>query len=261
MPRRAAPALDATRWTAFFRKAADFHAARILKPGWHPRSTAEAAFIAPLLLGVKLLQQPTWEQAARKAAEHYAARHLSMAEPYWGGTLDAQCEDKEGAAMAFQGFLSLYEFTRDPRHLAWARHACNAMLTYTVVWDIDLPPGRLRDHAFHTRGWTAVSPQNQHLDVWGTVVAPDIYRLGELEHRADLKQLALVMYRTCGQLIDARGEQGEQLEQTNYTQRRGNAVFTRGDYNETWTVFWITAHFLTGAARFAELGVPIWEEQ
>src|SRR4051812_25605551 len=31
----------------------------------------------------------------------------------------------------------------------------------------------------------------------------------------------------------------------------------RGDYNESWTVFWITAHFLTGAARFVELGVPL----
>lgn len=32
----------------------------------------------------------------------------------------------------------------------------------------------------------------------------------------------------------------------------------RGDYNKSWTVFWITAHFLTGAARVVELGVPIW---
>jgi hypothetical protein len=35
------------------------------------------------------------------------------------------------------------------------------------------PPGRLRDHGFRTRRWTVVSPQNQHLDVWGAVVAPD----------------------------------------------------------------------------------------
>ncbi len=253
--------LDSTKWEAFFRRAADLHSARILRADWRPRSTSEAAFIAPLVLGYQLLHADAWRRAALKAGEHYAARHLSMREPYWGGTLDAQSEDKEGAAMAFQGFLALYELTGKPEHLAWARHACGVMLTYTVVWDIDLPPGRLRDHDFHTRGWTAVSPQNQHLDVWGTVVAPDIYRLGEIDHREDLKQLALVMYRTCGQLIDARGGQGEQMEQTNYTQRQGDAAFRRGDYNETWTVFWITTHFLTGAARFAELGVPVWESR
>ena len=44
-------------------------------------------------------------------------------------------------------------------------------------------------------------------------------------------------------------------------------VFHRHDHKPTlresagWTVFWITAHFLNGAARFAELGVPIWEEE
>ena len=32
----------------------------------------------------------------------------------------------------------------------------------------------------------------------------------------------------------------------------------RGGYAESWTVFWITAHFLNAAARFEELGVPIW---
>jgi hypothetical protein len=32
----------------------------------------------------------------------------------------------------------------------------------------------------------------------------------------------------------------------------------RGGYREEWTVFWITAHFLTAAARFVELGLDIW---
>ena len=142
------------------------------------------------------------------------------------------------------------------------RHACDVMLTYTVVWDIDLPPGRLRDHRLRTRGWTVVSPQNQHLDVWGTISAPDVYRLGQIDNREDLKRVAILMYRSCGQMIDPWGSQGEQLHHTNYIQR--NQAFDilklRGDYNEQWTVFWVTAHFLTGAARFAEMGVPIWAQ-
>jgi hypothetical protein len=184
-----------------------------------------------------------------------------MREPYWGGALDAQCEDKEGAAAALQGFLALYELTRNPEHLRWARHACDVVLTCVVVWDMDLPPGRLRDHGFRTRGWTVVSPQNQHLDVWGVIVAPDIYRLAELDQREDLKRLAILMYRSCGQLIDPYGSQGEQMHHTNYGQlNQVQDVFAlRGSYNEQWTVFWITAHFLNAAARFLELGVPIWQ--
>jgi hypothetical protein len=252
--------VDTRRWEAFLQKAADLHSARIQGPDWHPPSTSDAAFIAPLVMASQLLARPKYQQAAVKAAAHYADRHLSMREPYWGGTLDAQCEDKEGAAMAFQAFLSLYEATHEPKYLEWARHAADVVLTYVVTWNIDLPPGRLRDHAFRTKGWTAVSPQNQHLDVWGTYVAPDLYKLGQIDGREDLRQLALLMYRSCGQLIDPQGSQGEQMQQTNYIQGTQAAAgkTLRGGYNETWTVFWITAHFLTGAAQFAEQGVKIW---
>jgi hypothetical protein len=150
--------------------------------------------------------------------------------------------------------------THSPEHLAWARHAADVMLTYTYVWDVPMPAGRLADHRVRTRGWTSVSVQNQHLDVWGALTAPDVYRLGQIDGREDLKKLALVMYRSAGQLIDAQGSQGEQLQQTNYAQRGRDVEFSemRGGYHETWTVFWITAHFLNGAARFAELGVPVW---
>ena len=119
----------------------------------------------------------------------------------------------------------------------------------------------MRDAAFKTRGWTAVSVQNQHLDVWGAILAPDIYRLGQIDQREDLRRLAMVVYRTCGQLIDPYGGQGEQMEHTNYVQRKRAFDLNdfRGGYNDQWTVFWITAHFLTGAARFVELGVPIGE--
>ena len=182
-----------------------------------------------------------------------------MSEPYWGGTLDASCEDKEGAWAALEGFLALYQLTKEDRHLHWAQHAADVVLTYLVVWDIDLPAGRLRNHGFKTRGWTAVSVQNQHIDVYGVLIAPSIYRLGQLTNRSELQDLALLMFRSCGQLIDPFGSQGEQPQQTNYAQRGEvkSAFRLRGDYVEDWTVFWITAHFLNAAAQFKELGVNI----
>lgn len=255
--------IDTSKWEAFLRKACDVHAARILSEDWRPVSTNEAAFLAPLVKAARLFGVSRYHQAALKAASHYAQRHLDMREPYWGGTLDASSEDKEGAAIAFQGFLELYEVTHEAEHLRWARHACDVMLTYTYVWDVPLPPGRLSDHRLRTRGWTSVSPQNQHLDVWGVLVAPEVYRLGQILGRDDLRKLALVMYRSCGQLIDPYGSQGEQLQQTNYAQRGVDVPLDklRGGYHETWTVFWITAHFLTGGARFLELGVPVWQPQ
>lgn len=248
------------RWEAFLRQACDVHSSRILADRWKPVSTNEGFFIAPLCAATVLFDTDRYRTAAEKAGLHYAARHVPMREPYWGGTLDAQCEDKEGAYAALQGFLALYELTRDRQYLDWACHACDVVLSYVVIWNIDLPPGRLRDHAFQTRGWTVVSPQNQHIDAYGVLMAPDIYRLGKLLDREDMQQLALLMVRSCGQLMDPFGSHGEQPQHTNYAQRGqvDSAFGLRGGYAEDWTVFWLTAHFLNAAAQFAELGVEVW---
>ncbi|AWB66295.1 hypothetical protein C2869_07550 [Saccharobesus litoralis] len=253
--------VDTSKWQTFFKQAADFHAKRILKEDWQPVSTNEAFVIAPLALGAILFNEPKYQQAAIKAGQHYAQRHLSMQEPYWGGTLDAIGEDKEGAWGAFQAFMSLYDLTGETEYLSWAEHAANVMLTYTVVWDIPMPAGRLADHQFKSTGWTAVSPQNQHLDVYGVLTTPLLYRLAQLTNNDQLKRLAKVMYLSCGQLIDPMGSQGEQIQQTNFVQsshnikQAGDAVdpsHFRGGYSEEWTVLWITAHFLTAAAMFEE---------
>lgn len=251
--------VDKSAWEAFLVRACTVHASRILRPEWHPVSTAEAFFVSPLLKAYQLFGREDFHQAAMKAVEHYARRHLDMTEPYWGGTLDARCEDKEGAWAAFQAFLSAYEVSGRPEHLQWAAHAMDVVLTYTVLWDIDLPPGRLRDHGLKTRGWTVVSAQNQHLDVYGVLIAPSVWRMGDYLGRPELKQLAAVMFRSCGQLIDPWGSQGEQIQHTNFAQRGDLTDLTkfRGGYSEDWTVLWITAHFLTAAAEFASMGVDL----
>ena len=50
-----------------------------------------------------------------------------MSEPYWGGTLDTSCEDKEGAWAALEGFLALHELTDETRYLTWAQHAADVV--------------------------------------------------------------------------------------------------------------------------------------
>jgi hypothetical protein len=253
--------LNTTRWEEFLRHACDVHTERILREDWSPISTNEGFFIAPLCMASELLEEPRYLRAARKAADVYGQRHVSMREPYWGGTLDASCEDKEGAYAALQGFLAVYNVTREKKYLDWARHAMDVVLTYVCVWDIDMPAGRLRDHAFKTRGWTAVSVQNMHIDVFGVLIAPEIYRMGELLQSDELRRLALLMFRSCGQLLDAYGSQGEQPQHTNYAQGGdlGDPAGFRGGYHETWTVFWITAHFLNAAAQLQEMGVS-WDQ-
>ena len=246
-------------WEEFLKKACSIHAARILREDWKPVNTAEGFFVSPLCKGFQLFGNDDFKRAAIKAGDYYARRHLNMDEPYWGGTLDANCEDKEGAWAGFQAFLALYELTKDPKYLQWAEHAMDVTLTYTVLWDIDLPAGRLRDHELKTRGWTIVSAQNQHLDVFGVMFTPEIWRMGDYLKRDDLKRLAAVMYLSCGQMIDPHGSQGEQIQHTNFAQHgdMSNVFRLRGGYSESWTVFWITAHFLNAASEFERMGVDL----
>lgn len=249
---------DTKKWVEFLKKAADFHSARILSDEWNPESTNEGFFIAPLVLSAGLLNNPVYLRAAEKAARYYADLYLTMDQVYWGGTLDASCEDKEGAFAALQGFIELYDYTKKTEYLQWAKHAGDVCLTYLVDWDIPLPAGRLTDHQFKTRGWTAVSVQNMHIDVYGVLIAPYIYRLGLALNNEVYQKSAELMFRSCGQLIDPYGSQGEQPYQTNYIQTgwKDKPVHERrGNYLETWTVFWITAHFLNAGAMLMELGV------
>ena len=245
---------DTSKWEQFLRHAADAVSNRILSEEWNPLSTAEGFYIAPLAISSKLFRNKRYLEAARKASELYAARHLKMNGCYWGGTLDATCEDKEGSWAAFQGFLEMYERTKEPQYLEWAKHAMDVCLSYVVVWDIPLPAGRLADFNFKTTGWTVVSAQNQHIDIYGVLFAPEVYKMGKYLKDGRLCRLADVMYRSCYQLTDAYGSQGEQIQQTNFAQRgdMSNVHKLRGGYAERWTVFWITAHFLNAAARFEE---------
>lgn len=249
---------DTLKWEEFLRKTADAQSRRILDELWNPHSTAEAFYIAPLIMASKLFKQERYRKAAEKASNLYAERHCNMTLGcYWGGTLDATCEDKEGAWAAFQGFLEMYERIGEQKYLKWAKHAMDVCLSYVVVWDIPLPAGRMADHRFKTTGWSVVSPQNQHIDVYGVLFAPEVYKMGNYLKDERLKKLAKVMYRSCYQLVDAFGSQGEQLSHTNFAQYgdMSNVHKLRGSYSEGWTVFWVTAHFLNAAARFIEMGV------
>jgi hypothetical protein len=259
--------IDPTKWRAFVEKSLSAIAKRILTKDWpEPNSTNYGFMISPLVMGSDIFGKPEWLEAAKKLAEVFKRKYFGYDAFYWGGTLDAKCEDKEGAYAAFQGYYELLRHSikvKDTAGEAYyarlARHAMNAMLTYTMVWDATYPPGRLSDHAFKSTGWTVVSAQNQHLDAFGVLATPEIWWMGEYLKDPRLKRLASVMYRSCFQLTDPSGSLGEQIQQTNFAQRGDmrDVYAFRGGYAERWTVFWLTAHFLNAAAELKEMGAEL----
>lgn len=83
--------------------------------------------------------------------------------------------------------------------------------------------------------------------------------MGDYLKRPDFKRLAVVMYRSCGQMNDPWGSSGEQLQQPKFAQHgdMSNVFRLRGGYSESWSVFWITAHFLNAASEFERMGVDL----
>lgn len=259
--------LNPAKWRAFAVKAAETMANAILRDDWkEPPSTGPGFEIAPLVVAADLFGRPEFRAAAQKLAAVFEKRYFGYGAVYWGGTLDASCEDKEGAYAAFQGYVELLRWAvrakdraAERRYARLACHAMNVTLSYTMIWDATYPPGRLSDHAFKSTGWTVVSAQNQHLDAFGVLMTPEIWWMGEYLGDRRLKELAGVMYRSCSQLTDASGSLGEQIQHTNFAQQgdMSDVRKLRGGYSERWTVFWLTAHFLNAAASFREMGVAL----
>ena len=259
--------LNTSKWRRFAEKVADAMACDILSNVWkEPLSTGPGFMVAPLTVASEIFGKERYLAAAKKLAAVFEHRYFGYDEVYWGGTLDASCEDKEGAYAAFQGYVELLrhavrvkDTAAERKYSRLARHSMNMMLTYTMVWDATYPPGRLSDHAFKSTGWTVVSAQNQHLDAFGVLTTPEIWWMGDYLKDDRLKKLAGVMYRTCFQLTDSSGSLGEQIQHTNFAQQgdMSDVRKLRGGYAERWTVFWLTAHFLNAAAQFAEMGVDL----
>jgi hypothetical protein len=106
--------------------------------------------------------------------------------------------------------MTMYEFSKKQKYLDNATHAGYVLLSYMVDWDIPMPPSKLEDHGFKSRDWTVVSAQNQHLDAFGLFFTPEFYKLGMYLHDENLKRMAILMFRSCGQMIDPFGSHGEQ---------------------------------------------------
>ena len=244
-------------WLEFCKKNTDVFVNRILKEDWKPVNTCEATLGAPIANAYMIFKDERMKQAVLKLADYYIARHITMDEPYWGGTLDARCEDKEGAVCAMYAFYAAWLITKDRKYLEATEHATQVFLTYVQLWDIPMPPSRLADNHFISRAWTAVSVQNMHLDVFGIFVLPHLWKIGRDLNRPDWQKLVVPMFVNCGQMMDAYGSQGEQIQHTNYAQRPPFEPIEalRGGYAENWMVFWMTAAFLNTSAQFTRLGI------
>ena len=234
-----------------------------------PTGTAGVFCVSPLVKGAALLGEDALvDRAVERLDAYFVYNVRDLKTPYWGGTLDACCEEKEAAIGFMRAALDVYDATQDRKFLDWARMAAEWILTFVYCWDTGFREGTPCQGRMATTGWCSVSVQNQHIDVFTPCV--EFLRLGEAAGEERFTELGRMLFNAITQSIagpdymwtyddgdkhSVVGEQAEQFFQTNYGQgRMTDRSVWRGGIN-TWNPSWIIAHVLWQAIEMKKRGL------
>ncbi len=239
--------------------------------GEPPAGTISAAGVQCVLVFSRLATltgEAKWGKAAAETMDAYWREFgETLATPPWGATIDAGGEDKEAGWGMMRAATDVYVATREPRFLQMAKDAADWTLTWMYFHDVGMKPesGLLFEH-LHTVGWTAISTQNQEIDVWGYFMAPDFYLLGQVAKDERYRKIGRVLYQACTQTLSRPGvmfgpkigSQSEHYNHTNCTYKPGGPETWRGSQHAM-GIAWTTAGAVYGGMRLSELAPePEW---
>lgn len=138
----------------------------------------------------------------QKAIKYYEKLIITL--DFFGDTLDADSCDKEAGVILLRTFLELYEL--EEFHISKYLKLCKICANFVSTWiqqdnihfDEDTPLGKLK---YKTRGLTSVSIANQHLDLYGMLIAYDFLKLNKYTCEEIYRTFAIDMIRSSKQLI------------------------------------------------------------
>ena len=195
-------------------------------------SAAGMLWIAALVEGAGLIDEPDLLAVARRAGDHYAA-FVEDAFIY-GAPEDVHlAPTSEDAYNALIAYIALYEADGGDRWLRLARQAADWMMTfrysYNVAFDERTVLGR---YDFRSRGADQASPSNQHLHAYGLVCLAELARLwrhtGDDHYlqraRDNLDCFLQFVARQDGDFNARKGMVTERYYQTNCFQPKGSLL-------------------------------------
>jgi hypothetical protein len=211
--------------------------------------------VVALLQGAALVGEPALAARGLELLERYEDLFaVDFKRPFSRSTLDAACEDKEAGLYFFLAAYHAFGLTDAPR---WADAACRGAewaATFVYCWDAAFPPGSpCARQGLRTSGWSSVSVQNHHIDVF--FFPWEIHALGQRLDDGFLRDLGQATLHAFSQgIAESRGawgyptpgEQGEAFFQTNWSTDGSG----RGGFNR-WNPSWIIASVLQPTLRAA----------
>ena len=202
-----------------------------------------------LVMGYKYFGDKRYLNAAKRTVDYLEQNIISKSD-YFSSTLDANCEDKEAAISAVTAayYLAMVTKGQERQHyIDLCRKAAFFALSWYYLWDVPFAQGQmLGDLGFKSRGWSNVSVENNHVDVFVFELAHIVKWLaqetGQQQFaqiydviRSSLTQLLPTRDRLCG--IGVPGFNPEVVQHTQWDYGKNG----KGFYNDIFAPGWTTA--------------------
>ena len=226
----------------FPRKYRDDHSDVDASGGSTPSATST------LVMAYKYFGDKRFLKAARLSVDYLEQNIISKSD-YFSSTLDANCEDKEAAISAVTAtyYLAMVSKKQErARYIALCQKAAYFALSWYYLWDVPFAQGQmLGDLGLKSRGWSNVSVENNHIDVF-VFELPHIVewlaqQTGEQRFQqihdvicSSLNQLLPTPQRLCG--IGVPGYNPEVVQHTQWDYGRNGKGFYNDIFAPGWTV-------------------------
>lgn len=201
-----------------------------------------------LVMGYKYFKDKKYLLAAKRTID-YVEKNIISKSDYFSSTLDANCEDKEAAIAAVTStyYLTMVTTGKERQHyIDLCKQAAYFALSWYYTWDVPFAKGQmLGDLGFKSRGWSNVSVENNHIDVFVFELPHIIKWLSSVTEEKRFEKMYNVIYSSLNQLLPTKerlcgiGKPGfypEVVQHTTWDYGRNGKGFYNNLFAPGWTI-------------------------
>jgi hypothetical protein len=203
-------------------------------------------------------------RAAEKAGD-FVWEAYQKNEQYVGGTIDNNnIQDKEAGTLSLEGYLALYENTKDRKWLERATSAANYAETYIYGWNVPMPDDQANEtlqwkKEASTTGVSKISTQGSGVDQWMAGDVDEYARLFKYTGDQHYKEIAALLLHNTKNMVALPGRLWD-LYEPGAQQEHWMISFYRGQARHRGALPWVTVNHLTGIFGLKDFDLDLYKE-